>query len=237
MKISKSILILETILLVSCIKVFPAVAQKISLSTLCNKFPLNSRCQNSNFSTNKSNLKINQHAINRDIFCKKAPLNSYCQQKPVQVYQLNIDNSGEDDEWVRIEKKDNKVNLLHRTKVEDFWPTMLVDEALGFIPYPPLVDEALGFIPGYDTTQYNWDDHQVIQVSFKSDRCKTDSCIVTGKKTLNLPRGTNIYQGLFTIEYQEEKSRRSLSFKIPTDVKPTVDDTVVVNVPDGTIQQ
>ncbi|MEN9568744.1 MAG: hypothetical protein RLZZ69_3942, partial [Cyanobacteriota bacterium] len=60
---------------------------------------------------------------------------------------------------------------------------------------------------------------------------------VTGKKTLNLPRGTNIYQGLFTIEYQEEKLRRSLSFKIPADVKPTVSDTVIINVPDETIQQ
>jgi hypothetical protein len=227
MKTIKSILILETILLVSCIKVFPAVAQKISLSTLCNKFPLNSRCQNNNLTTNKSNLKINQHAIDRDTFCKKAPLNSYCQQKPVQVYQLNIDSSGEDDEWVRIEKKNNQVNLLHTTKVEDFWATLLIDQALGFIPYP---------IP-FDTNQYNWDDHQVIQVSFKSDRCKTDSCLVTGKKTLNLPRGTNIYQGLFTIEYQEEKLRRSLSFKIPADVKPTITNTVIVNVPDGTIQQ
>jgi hypothetical protein len=227
MRIIKSILILETILLVSCIKVFPAVAQKISLSTLCNKFPLNSRCQNSNFTTNKSNLKTNQHTIDRDTFCKKAPLNSYCQQKPMQVYQLNIDSSGEDDEWVRIEKKDNRVNLLHTTKVEDFWGSLLIDQALGFIPYP---------IP-FDTNQYNWDDHQVIQVSFKSDRCKTDSCLVTGKKTLNLPRGTNIYQGLFTIEYQEEKLRRSLSFKIPADVKPTVSDTVIVNVPYGTIQQ
>jgi hypothetical protein len=212
--------------LVSCIKVFPAVAQKISLSTLCNKFPLNSRCQNNNLTTNKSNLKINQHAIDRDTFCKKAPLNSYCQQKPVQVYQLNIDSSGEDDEWVRIEKKNNQVNLLHTTKVEDFWPSLLIDGALSFIPYP---------IP-LDTNQYNWDDHQVIQVSFKSDRCKANSCLVTGKKTLSLPRGTNIHKGLFTIEYQEEKLRRSLSFKIPTDVKPTVGDTVIVNVPDGTLK-
>jgi hypothetical protein len=229
MKIIKLLLILETIFLVSGIggiKTFSAVAQNITLSTLCNKFPLNSRCQDHDFTANKSNRKINQHAIDRDTFCAKVPLNSYCQQKPVQVFQLNLARSGEDDEWVRIEKKGNKVNLLHTTKVEDFWGSLIINGVLGFIPYP---------IP-FDTNTYNWDDHQVIQVSFKSDRCQTDSCIVTSKKTLNLPAGTNVYQGLFTIEYQEEELKRSLSFKIPTDVKPTVGNTVIVNVPDGTLK-
>lgn len=224
MKIIKLLLILETIFLVTSIQTFPAVAQKITLSTLCNKFPLNSRCQKHDFATNKSNRKINQYAMDRDIFCAKVPFNSYCQQKPVQVFQLNLARSGEDDEWIRIEKKGNKVNLLHTTKVEDFWGSLIINGALGFIPYP---------IP-FDTNKYNWDDHQVIQVSFKSDRCQTDSCIITSKKTLNLPSGTNVYRGLFTIEYQEEELRRSLSFKIPADVKPTIGDTVIVNVPDGT---
>jgi hypothetical protein len=229
MKIIKLLLILETIFLVSGIgstKTFSAVAQNISLSSLCNKFPLNSRCQEHNFAANKSNLKINQHAIDRNTFCAKVPLNSYCQQKPVEVFQLNLDRSGEDDEWVRIEKKGNKVNLLHTTKVEDFWSSLIINGALSFIPYP---------IP-FDTNTYNWDDHQVIQVSFKSDRCQTDSCIITSKKTLNLPAGTNVYQGLFTIEYQEEELRRSLSFKIPADVKPSIGNTVIVNVPDGTLK-
>lgn len=226
MKIIKLLLILETIFLISGVKTFPAVAQKITLSTLCNKFPLNSHCQEHNFAANKSNRKINQHVMDRDTFCAKAPLNSYCQQNPVQVFQLNLERSGEDDEWVRIEKKGNKVNLLHTTKVEDFWSSLIINGALSFIPYP---------IP-FDTNTYNWEDHRVIQVSFKSDRCQTDSCIITSKKTLNLPPGTNIYRGLFTIEYQEEELRRSLSFKIPTDVKPTIGNTVIVNVPDGTLK-
>ncbi len=67
MKIIKLLLILETIFLVSGIKTFPAVAQKITLSTLCNKFPLNSRCQDHNFTVNKSNLKINQYVIKRSL--------------------------------------------------------------------------------------------------------------------------------------------------------------------------
>ncbi|MEO0013054.1 MAG: hypothetical protein RLZZ535_1443 [Cyanobacteriota bacterium] len=226
MKIIKLLLILETIILVSGIKTFPAVAQNIALSSLCNKFPLNSRCQDHDFAANKSNQKINQHVMERDTFCAKAPLNSYCQQKQVEVFQLNLDRSGEDDEWVRIEKKGNKVNLLHTTKVEDFWSSLIINGALSFIPYP---------IP-FDTNTYNWDDHQVIQVSFKSDRCKTDSCIITSKKTLNLPQGTNVYQGLFTIEYQEEELRRSLSFKIPADIKPTIGNTVIINVPDETLK-
>jgi hypothetical protein len=229
MKIIKLFLILETILLVTVIddvKTFPAVAQKITSSTLCNKFPLNSRCQDHNFTANKSNQKINRYAIKRDTFCAKVPLNSHCQQKQVEVFQLNLDRSGEDDEWVRIEKKGNKVNLLHTTKVEDFWGSLIINGALSFIPYP---------IP-FDTNTYNWDDHQVIQVSFKSDRCQTESCIITSKNTLNLPAGTNVYQGLFTIEYQEEELRRSLSFKIPADVKPTISNTVIVNVPDGTLK-
>jgi hypothetical protein len=226
MKIIKLLLVLETFFLVTGIQTFPAIAQKITLSSLCNKFPLNSRCLNHNFSTNKSNQKINQYAIDRNTFCAKVPLNSYCQEKTVQVFKLNLDSSGENDEWVRIEKKGNKVNLLHTTKVENFWGSLIINGALGLIPYP---------IP-FDGTTYNWNDHQVIQVSFKSNCCQTDSCIVTSKKTLNLPVGTNIYQGLFTIEYQEEELRRSLSFKIPADVKPTIDNRVIVNVPDGTLK-
>jgi hypothetical protein len=125
-----------------------------------------------------------------------------------------------------LKKKVTKLISYIQTKAEDFWGSLIVNGALSFIPYP---------IP-FDTNTYNWDDHQVIQVSFKSDRCQTDSCIVTSKKTLNLPAGTNVYQGLFTIEYQEEELRRSLSFKIPADVKPTIGNTVIVNVLDGTLK-
>lgn len=121
MKIIKLLLILETVFLVSgigSIKTFPAAAQKNSLSTLCNKFPLNSRCQEHNFAANKSSKKIIQHVIDRDTFCAKAPLNSYCQQKPVQVFQLNLDRSGEDDEWVRIEKKVTKLISYTQLKLK-----------------------------------------------------------------------------------------------------------------------
>ena len=79
-----------------------------------------------------------------------------------------------------------------------------------------------------------WEDHQVTEVSFQSDRCKTNSCIVTGKKTLKLPKYTNIYQGVFTIQYQEKNLKRSLSFIIPEDLEATTTDTIIIEVPDRT---
>lgn len=224
MKIINLLLTLEIIFLVGVTKKPPIVAQEIALSTLCNKFPVNSRCQNYQDQSLESNTKLYQQ-LDRHSFCQEFSFNSRCQKEPVKVIKVNLSRSGENDEWVRMEKNGNKVRLLHTTKVRDDVASTVVDGVVGLIPYP---------IP-FDTNKYNWEDHQVTQVSFQSDRCKTDSCIVTGKKTLKLPQKTNIYQGLFTIAYQEEDIARTISFKIPADMEGTTVETaktITVGIPE-----
>jgi hypothetical protein len=198
----------------------PAVPQEIDLDMLCTRFPLNSRCHNHHSPPIKSPVRI--HQFDRNIFCEEFSFNSHCQAEPLQVIKFNLERSGEDDEWIRIEKKGNIVRLLHTTKVEDAVVSEILNQALSLVPLP--------VSPGVN--QYNWEDHQVTRVTFKSDRCKLDSCLVTGKKTLNLPKKTNIYHGVFTIEYQEKDLARSISFKIPSERETSTVDTITITVPD-----
>ena len=186
------------------------------------------------------------YEFEHDTFCTKFPFNSHCQQKPMEIIQLNLERSGEDDEWIHLKKIDSTIELSHRTKVRDDLVSTITDEAVGLIPLPSILD-FLPFDVVPDINKYNWEDHQVTKVTFKSDRpcwCveglssswgdnrrKTPSCIVTGKKTLDLPEGTDIFQGLFTIEYQEKDLMRSLSLRISADVEATIVDTITISIP------
>ena len=147
------------------------------------------------------------------------PLNSQCQAPAVEVITLNLDRSGENDEWVRIEKQGNKVKLLHTTKVKDGLVSSVLNGALGLVPVP---------LPFVETNKYDWEEHQIERVSFKSDRCQAENCLVRGKNSLTLPETNNVYGGLFTIDYREKDSQRSLSFRIPTDAEAKTIDTITV---------
>lgn len=217
MKIIRWLLILETVFLLGIIKTDRAVAQKPSVTNLCNKFPLNSRCTEKNVALTQSK----KYRLNRDNFCQNFSFNSRCQKEPVKIITMNLDRSGEDDEWIRIEQNGDRVRLLHTTKVRDNLASTIIDGVVGLIPYP---------IP-LDTSKYDWEDHQVIKVAFKSNSCRESSCTVVGKKALKLPPGTNIHQGLFTIEYQEKELIRSVSFRIPDDVEISTNNTIFVEVP------
>ena len=184
--INKSILALAGAMAINTLIISSVVTQEVERDTLCKKFPLNSRCEN--YTSTKSESKI--YKINRSAFCEKFPLNSQCQQPPLQVIKLNLDRSGEDDEWVRIEKKANKIKLSHTTKVKDGLVSGALNGALGFVPFP---------LPFVEANKYDWENNQVTEVAFKSDRCKVDSCQLKGTDTLVLPEGTDIYAGLFTI--------------------------------------
>jgi hypothetical protein len=199
-----------------------AADQEIDLKTLCGRFPLNSRCQNYDspeIKSKKTQLKTRQ--LDRELFCDQFPLNSNCQSKPLEVIKINLNRSGEDNEWIRIERQENIVKLLHTSKVKDEIVSEILNGAIGFIPSPILPD----------VNKYNWSDHRVIGVSFKSDRCKTDNCISTGKNTLKIPKNTNLHQGTFTVQYQEEDLIRAITFKIPPDIKPDISNTVTVSIP------
>ena len=121
-------------------------------------------------------------------------------------------------EWIRIEKRAGKIKLRHTTRVKDGLVLGALNGALGFVPFLPFVK----------ANKYDWQDHRVTKVSFKSNSCKTNSCMITGTDSLVLPEGTDIYNGLFTIDYREKDLRRSLSFRIPKDTKVKTIETITV---------
>ena len=217
MKVIKTSILASIVTVVINAWASPAVTQEVDRHSLCSKFPLNSRCEN--FPAVRGTPTT--YKLNRDRFCQKFALNSRCQQPPQQVIKLNLDSSGEDNEWVRLEKQDNKVTLFHTTKVKDGLVSGALNGALGLVPVPiPL--------PFVEANKYNWENHLVTSVSFKSDRCNTKKCVVTGKNSLSLPGGTNIYGGKFTIEYREQNLERSLSFRIPANVKAQTVNTITI---------
>ena len=185
--------------------------------SLCRKFSLNSRCDDYQGSQPQETL----HTINRESFCRKFPLNSQCQESVIKVFELNLNRSGEEDEWVRIEQQDNRVKLLHTTQVEDALVSQVLNSGLELIPIPiPL--------PLPELNKYSWDDHNTMQVAFKSDRCRSKKCIISGKDTLVFPQGVDVYGGEFTIDYREEGLERSVSFRVPPQVKAKTEEMMTV---------
>ena len=203
----------------------PAVAEEINYAspnllerdTLCSKFPLNSRCEDFEASTSTSQI----YQLDRNSFCDRFHLNSQCQQPPLQLIKLNLDRSGKNNEWVELEKRAGKIKLRHTTSVKDDLVSGLLNGALGLVPFP------FQFV---EVNKYDWKNHQVTKVSFKSDRCNAKSCVITGKDTLVLPENTNVFSGLFTIDYQEKDLRRSLSFRIPEDTNVKTVETITVEI-------
>ena len=215
MKIAtKLILSLTTILSLNAFAASSAVAtQEVDRNDLCSKFPLNSRCED--YSATETETQTYQ--LDRDNFCDKFSLNSKCQKGPKEVIRLNLDRSGENDEWVRIEKQKNEVKLLHATKAKNGFTSGVLNGALGLVPVP---------LPFVELNDYERKEHEMLEVSFQSDRCETESCIVTGKDTLTLPEDADLYDGLFTIYYQEKDLKRSISFRIPADLEAKTLETV-----------
>jgi hypothetical protein len=145
---------------------------------------------------------------------------SHCQEMPPQVIKIRLDRSGEDDEWIRIEKRGKTVELLHTTRVENEFVSGLFGAVLRLAPIPVPVSPK----------QHEWSDHQTTRVTFKPDNCSENitsknqetsspDCTVTGTNTLILPNKTDILTGIFTIEYKENDLLRSVTFRIPSDTK------------------
>ncbi len=219
--ITKLTLAITTTLLVNEILVSQAASEEVNLDSLCNKFPLNSRCQDYNYSLGEPEQTTLE--IERENLCTKFPQNSVCLQEPLQVLRIRLDRSGENDEWIRMEKQDNTIKILHTTRVKDNLVSGILNGALGFVPVP---------LPFVELNDYDWKDHQVTEVAFQPDGCELESCTVTGVDTLILPEGTDLYAGLLTVKYQEKELGRSVTLRVPTDVKIETITSVTITTPD-----
>ncbi|MGL5940501.1 MAG: hypothetical protein ACRC2S_08965 [Waterburya sp.] len=216
-KLTLTIATTATALIINDIAVSQTANEQVNLDSLCYKFPFNSRCLDYDYSlTEPEQTKLE---VERDSLCSKFPQNSNCLQEPPQVIKIQLDRSGEKDEWVQIAKQDNKIKVKHTTQVKDDLVSGIFDGALSFVPVP---------LPFVEVNEYNWKNHRVTRITFQPDGCKSNSCTITGTNTLTLPEGTNIYDGLLTVEYQEEKLSRSLTLRVPTDAETETIDSIAI---------
>ncbi|VEP13965.1 hypothetical protein H1P_230029 [Hyella patelloides LEGE 07179] len=217
--ITKLTLAVATTFLVNEIAVSQAASatEEVSLDSLCSKFPQNSRCRDYNYSSGEPEQTTLE--IERSSLCTKFPQNSYCLEEPLQVLRMRLERSGENDEWIRMEKQDNNIKILHTTRVKNNLVSGMLNGALNFVPVP---------LPFVELNDYNWKDHQVTEVSFQPDDCQADSCTVTGVDSLTLPEGTDIYSGLLTVKYQEGELGRSVTFRVPTDVETETSTSITI---------
>jgi hypothetical protein len=125
------------------------------------------------------------------------------------IIKHELDTSGRNDEWVRLEVTGDVVKLLH-TRVGQSETSSIINSvaSLGLPVSPP--------------NFYRWYDHKTTRVAFKPDDCTErgiqatrSTCLITGIESLTLPSGRNIRQGLITIEYADRKLIRSVTFRLP----------------------
>jgi hypothetical protein len=163
--------------------------------------------------TKETNAKL----VDWDSLCQKFPLNSRCLEGRPEVIKIPLASSGAKDEWIRIDKVGDKVKLLHTRESDGGLVSNAFNGAAGAVLPIPLPNIKLG----------QWSDHKMTGVTFKPDSCQEEnpankaikenmaSCAIAGKDTLVLPKGTDIYAGLFTIEYTEGNLERSIKFRVP----------------------
>jgi hypothetical protein len=128
--------------------------------------------------------------------------------KPI-IIKYELDTAGRNDEWVRLEVTGDVVKLLH-TRVGQSEASSAINSVAGLV------------LPVTPPNLYRWYDHKTTRVAFKPDDCAESAipatpstCLITGIDTLTLPSGRNIRQGLITIEYEDRKLIRSVTFRLP----------------------
>jgi hypothetical protein len=192
----------------------PTHAQKIDRESFCQKFPQNSNCNNEPLAPKTTQTNIEQ--VDWDSLCQKFPLNSRCKEGRPETIKIPLASSGAKDEWIRIDKIGDKVKLLHTRESNGGVLSNVLNGAAGAaIPIP---------IPNFKLGE--WKDNKMTSVMFKPDSCQESpankampendpNCAIAGKNSLVLPKGTDIYAGLFTIEYTEGDLARSITFRVP----------------------
>jgi hypothetical protein len=155
--------------------------------------------------------------------------------QPDQVIRLRLDVSGEQNEWIRIETRssNNGEVILTAYHTERIRRSLLSDVATGVLGFGlaelanEVIDGYEGPVPTPGINLHRWDDHETRRIVFIPDGCLGDtlllpnstlpSCVIVGTDSITLPIRTNIYSGLFILEYQEKELLRTITFRIDTE--------------------
>lgn len=176
-------------------------AQEVDLDTLCQKFPLNSRCQG-----------------------YKSPSAAALGQAP-QVIKMKLETSGPDNEWIRIEMSENTVKVLHTTR-SNRGISKLFNGVLGAVSPVPLPGVNFSKWNDHATTRvaFESDSCSLLQRLKRPENSapqisqpSSQACAIVGTDSVFLAQGMDIRRGRFTIEYTEGNLLRSINFRIPAE--------------------
>lgn len=191
----------------------PTQAQPVDRNYLCQRFPLNSRCQG----------------------YKSLPTQSETNSE--QVVKVRLDKDGPNNEWIRVEVNGNTVRLLHTTQVVT-GISRAINGIIGAVsPVPIPFDANFYNWRDHQTLQSTFEPDNcppsamvvpnsstlpakllvMLNTAMQSTSApmQTATCAVTGKNQLVLPPGIDLYAGQFTVEYAEREMIRSIKFRLP----------------------
>jgi hypothetical protein len=117
-----------------------------------------------------------------------------------QDIRISLNDLNDVSEWVRLERAGSQVKLTH---------TVVAPNGVA------KVVSALAPVP---TLEHSWYDHPTSRIVFVPDTCSKSStadCSVAGTDIVTLPKGVNVDQGKFTLEYTESKLVRTVTFRVP----------------------
>lgn len=137
-----------------------------------------------------------------------------------QVIKIKLNDLSGVSEWVRIEITGRSVKLLHTTVAPS-----TVAKAISTISGIPSAftdsnaARAVSIIGALPPLAHTWYDHPTSRILFQLDSCEgakeTATCVLTGTNTIQLPAGTDLSKGNFTLEYTERKLLRTVTFRVP----------------------
>lgn len=181
--------------------VLPKVhAREVDLETLCQKFPLNSRCAGYQSPSQRQGAAASE-----------AP----------QVIKVRLRTPSTSNEWVRIEVSGNTLKLVHTTRANRRAVTGLLNGVLGAVsPLPlPRINSYRWY--EHPTTRVVFEPNSCSEhLAPKTIQPSASlGCSITGTNSLTLAEKTDLRQGRFTIDYSDGDLLRSLTFRIPPEKK------------------
>lgn len=215
------------LVLLNSVMVRQVYGQEVEQDFLCQRFPLNSRCEGNTSGTQQDRAKLGQRQSNPS------------ENGANQIIKVRLRLSGPDNEWIRIETSNDGaggtiLTAYHTKRVRQ---TLLSNLSTGLLSFgaeelaSEVIDGYDGPVPVPDVNFYRWANHETRRIVFVPVGCPDNSfapldsgqklgqssCVITGTNSITLPAGIDIRVGLLTIEYAEQDLVRTITFKLTSD--------------------
>lgn len=224
-QLSRLVGAISVIVVLDCVISWRVYGQKVDQDFLCQRFPLNSRCQGNTPATQQEKPNSGQR--------QSTPIENGVKQ----IIKVRLKLSGPDNEWIRIETSNNWAGgtVLTAYHIKRVRQRLLSNLATGLLSFgaEELASEAIdgydGPVPIPNINFYRWAEHETRRIVFVPDGCsdnspallgseqqlRQSSCVITGTNFITLPVGMDVRVGLLTIEYSEQELVRTITLRVP----------------------